>query len=87
MKIALFQDVDADEGYGLCIDEQTREGDGYVRISGYVEVEFPPLEPEAVESQMEEIERVRSWRERWFNDACRMIEQRRTALEAQSTGS
>lgn len=87
MRIALFQDVDAEEGYGLCIDGEKREGDGYARISGYVEVEFPPLESEAVEAQLAEIGAVRSLRQRWFDEACRVIEQRRAALEAQSTGS
>lgn len=85
MKIALFQDVSSE--FGPRIHEESHDMEGYIRVSGYVEVEFPPLEPEAVEQQLAVIAETAALQRELYDDMFRRIEQRRAALTAQSTDS
>jgi hypothetical protein len=86
MKIALFQDIDSEFGPRIGDESQERE-DGYMRVSGYLEIEFPPLEPEAVARQLAAIDSTKAFQQELFEEMWRRIEARRAALTEQSSSS
>lgn len=81
MKIAIYKDVQYNFE-SICKDSM--EGaKGYVRISEFVDVEFPPLsDAETIQKQLHALDSVRAEVSRKFADALKEIDDAKAKLQA-----
>lgn len=82
MKLAKFKRL-GEHSYETITEEWADGCRDYVRLSEYVEVEFPPLRDEAiVERQLEALDRTENALRTQFQQALSGIEQQRAELRA-----
>lgn len=83
MKLAIFKRVDPALSYETVKGESYEEDSGFVRISEYVEVEFPPLSSgEVVQKQLEILDKAEGELRSKFQQALAGIQQSRQELLA-----
>lgn len=78
MRLALFQDIGSDTPPR--VGGEALELVGYFRVSGYVEVEFPPLEAEHIEQQLAAIDKARGELREEFKGVLRALQSQRATL-------
>lgn len=78
-KLALFQSTDGGVIEGTELTEKYCAG--YLRLSEYVEVDFPPLSPSEIQAQLARIDEAKRSAESLFRNTCARLDKRRSEIE------